>query len=69
MDFRRLHGTELDASAAAANRSLLRLSLNWLLPHTPTSSIILGASRQEQLIQNLAASDEGPLDSDTRRSL
>ncbi len=35
--------------AADAGRSLISLSLNWLLHHTATDCIILGASRLEQL--------------------
>ena len=53
---------ELKAAAAAAGRTLVSLSLNWLLHHTPVKSIILGASRLAQLELNLAACEEGPLD-------
>lgn len=55
---------ELKTVAAAAGRSLVSLSLNWLLHHTPVTSMILGASRLEQLEQNVAACEEGPLDED-----
>jgi aryl-alcohol dehydrogenase-like predicted oxidoreductase len=51
--------------ARDAGRTLISLSLNWLLHHTATASIILGASRLEQLDQNLAACDEGPLAAET----
>jgi aryl-alcohol dehydrogenase-like predicted oxidoreductase len=51
----------LKSIAAAENRSLISLSLSWLLHHTPTDCVILGASGSEQLAQNLAACDEGPL--------
>ena len=37
------------------------LSLNWLLHHTPIDCVILGASRLEQLEQNLATLSDGPL--------
>ena len=55
----------LRSIAEVSGRSLLSLSLNWLLHHTATSVIILGASRLEQLDQNLEACDEGPLDPET----
>jgi len=42
-------------------RSLVSIALNWLLHHTATDCVILGASRPEQLTQNLAACEEGPL--------
>ncbi len=51
--------------AAAAGRSLLSLSLNWLYHHTPTDCIILGASRVEHLEQNLAVLKDGPLHPET----
>lgn len=40
---------------------MISLSLNWLLHHTVADCVILGASRMEQLDQNLAACEEGPL--------
>jgi aryl-alcohol dehydrogenase-like predicted oxidoreductase len=54
----------LQAVAEKAGRSLISLSLNWLLHHTVTDCIILGASKLEQLKQNLAVLDEGPLPPD-----
>lgn len=51
----------LQSLAERAGRSLISLALNWLMHHTPTDCIILGASRIEQLQQNLAALAEGPL--------
>ena len=45
--------------------SLVELSLNWLLHHTAADGVILGASRMEQLEQNLAAFERGPLDPGT----
>jgi aryl-alcohol dehydrogenase-like predicted oxidoreductase len=54
----------LKSIAEAEQRSLISLSLNWLLHHTPTDCLILGASGMEQLAQNLAACDEGPLTSE-----
>jgi len=50
--------------AAKAGRSLVSLALNWLLHHTATDCVILGASRLEQLDQNLAAAGDGPLPMD-----
>jgi aryl-alcohol dehydrogenase-like predicted oxidoreductase len=55
---------ELRAAAAAAGRSLVSLALNWLLRHSAADSIILGASRIEQLRENLAALEDGPLPDD-----
>jgi aryl-alcohol dehydrogenase-like predicted oxidoreductase len=55
---------ELRAVAAEAGRSLVSLSLNWLLHHTDTASVILGASKLEHLEQNLKAAGEGPLTDD-----
>jgi aryl-alcohol dehydrogenase-like predicted oxidoreductase len=51
----------LAAVAAGEGRSLVSLSLNWLLRHTPIDCVVLGASRPEQLAENLAALDNGPL--------
>lgn len=51
--------------AALSGRSLVSLSLNWLLHHTAADCIILGASRPEQLEQNLRALGDGPLAGDT----
>ena len=56
---------ELKQIAAAAGRSMISLSLSWLLHHTPITGIILGASRQSQLDANVAAANEGPLSADT----
>jgi len=50
--------------AQKAGRSLVSLALNWLLHHTVTDCVILGASRPEQLAQNVAACEEGPLPED-----
>jgi 1-deoxyxylulose-5-phosphate synthase len=51
----------LAAAAKNANRGLVEFSLNWLLHHTTTDCIILGASRIEQLEQNLDAFEKAPL--------
>ena len=50
--------------AQSAGRSLVSLSLNWLLHHTMSDVIILGASSLDQLNENLAAGEEGPLPQD-----
>jgi aryl-alcohol dehydrogenase-like predicted oxidoreductase len=54
----------LQAIAQQAGRSLISLSLNWLMHHTATDCVILGASKLEQLEQNLIVLDEGPLPPD-----
>lgn len=48
-------------AAKNTGRSLISLSLNWLMHHTPTDCVILGASKLEQLEQNLDVLEEGPL--------
>jgi aryl-alcohol dehydrogenase-like predicted oxidoreductase len=50
--------TEIAGSQGA---SLIGLSLRWLLHHSPIDSIILGASRLEQLQENLKSLEQGPL--------
>ena len=52
---------KLKNAADQIRRSLISVALNWLLCHTLTDCVILGASRLEQLDQNLAACKEGPL--------
>jgi aryl-alcohol dehydrogenase-like predicted oxidoreductase len=56
---------ELSKIAAGAGRSLVRLALGWLLQQGAVTSIIVGASRLEQLRENLAALDDGPLSAET----
>jgi len=51
--------------AAGAGRSLVSLALNWTLHHTSADCVILGASRLEQLRENLRTLDDGPLPDDT----
>jgi len=51
----------LTQAAAAAGRSLPSLAFNWLLHHTASDCVLLGASRMEQLEHNLAACEDGPL--------
>lgn len=50
--------------AEGAGRSLVDLSLNWLLHHSAADCVILGASKVEQLEENLDALERGPLPSD-----
>ena len=50
--------------AQSAGRSLVSLSLNWLLHHTASDVVILGASSMAQFNENLAAGEEGPLPED-----
>ncbi len=51
----------LTALAREEGRSPVSLALNWILHHTPADGLILGASRPEQLDENLRALDDGPL--------
>jgi aryl-alcohol dehydrogenase-like predicted oxidoreductase len=53
---------ELRAIAGEAGKSLIELSLQWLLSQEAVNSIILGASRLEQLEENLKAGKGSPLD-------
>ncbi len=57
--------SRLSGIASAAGRSLVSLALNWLLHHTAVDCVILGASKVEQLDENLRALEDGPLDSAT----
>jgi aryl-alcohol dehydrogenase-like predicted oxidoreductase len=52
---------ELAATAGKAGRSLVSLALNWVLHHSAADCVILGASRLEQLQENLDAIGEGAL--------
>jgi aryl-alcohol dehydrogenase-like predicted oxidoreductase len=47
--------------AREEGRSLVSLALGWLLHHTQSDCVILGASRMEQLEENLKAAKEAPL--------
>jgi len=53
---------ELSAVARGAGKTLVELSYQWLLSQAQVDSIILGASRLEQLEENLKACQEGALD-------
>jgi 1-deoxyxylulose-5-phosphate synthase len=52
---------ELKKATESAGRSLLDVSLCWLLHHAPTDCLLLGASLMEQVEQNLAACEKGPV--------
>ena len=56
---------ELGRIAAQDGRSLIDLALNWLLFHTAADCVILGASKIEQLRQNLDVFGRAPLTADT----
>jgi 1-deoxyxylulose-5-phosphate synthase len=55
----------LQPVAAKARRSMIDLSFNWLLHHTATDVVILGASKYEQLEQALDVFGKAPLDAET----
>lgn len=55
----------LEKLAADAGRSLISLAFAWLLHHTATDCVILGASRMEQLRENIRLAEEGPLSAET----
>lgn len=62
---RTFHAVErLKEIARDADRSLISLSLGWLLHHTASDVVILGASSVEQLNENLQMSSDGPLPED-----
>lgn len=56
---------ELRIIAKHSGRSLIDISLNWLLHHTSSDCVILGAHNVEQIEENLAMLDHGPLSEDT----
>ena len=55
----------LQRVAEKAGRSLIDISLNWLLFHTPADCVLLGASKIAQLEQNLDVFERAPLDDET----
>jgi len=56
---------QLTLLAKEAGRSLARLAIGWLLAQPAVTSVILGASRLEQLEENLAALDDPLLSGQT----
>ena len=55
---------ELKEIAAAGGRSIVDMALNWVLHHTPADCAIIGASKEDQLVENLEALTRGPLPAD-----
>jgi 1-deoxyxylulose-5-phosphate synthase len=53
---------ELQQIATEAGKTLVELAIGWLLSQMQVDSIILGASRLEQLGENLRAAEAGPLE-------
>jgi len=51
--------------AREAGKSLVELALQWLLSREQVDSVILGASRPDQLAENLRAFEDGRLDDAT----
>lgn len=60
---------EIQNIARKAGRSIIDLSFSWLLHHTPSDCVLLGASRIEQLEQNLDVFGRGPLAPETVAAL
>ena len=56
---------QLKEIAQKAGRSMVSLALSWVLHHTPATGMIIGATRKEQLTENLTAVEEGKLDDET----
>jgi 1-deoxyxylulose-5-phosphate synthase len=57
---------ELRAIAREAGKTLIELALQWMLGQEIVDSVILGASRMEQLEENLKACEGGGLDESTK---
>jgi aryl-alcohol dehydrogenase-like predicted oxidoreductase len=53
--------SRLNAVAQSSGRTLVSLALNWILHHTAADCVILGASRYEQLEENLRSLEDGSL--------
>lgn len=51
----------LKTTAERDQRSLVSIALNWILHHSGATGVLLGASKIEQLDENLAALNDGPL--------
>jgi aryl-alcohol dehydrogenase-like predicted oxidoreductase len=58
----------LQRVAEQDKRTLVSLSLNWLLRHTSVDCVILGATKVEQLESNLRSLEEGPLSENALRA-
>ncbi len=57
--------TDLKRIGIHGKRSLISMSLCWILHHTAATGIILGASSRDQLVMNLKEASLGPLADDT----
>jgi len=55
--------------AADAGMSLTTLAVRWVLSNPAITAPIIGASRPEQLADNLAAAEQGPLPADLKATL
>lgn len=53
---------ELKSIAREAGKTLVELSIQWVLAQPQVDSVILGASSPAQLVENLKAAEGGPLD-------
>lgn len=52
---------ELNDVALQRGQTLAQMALTWVLQQAGTTSVIVGASSQEQLVQNIHAQDAAPL--------
>ncbi|MGA0600275.1 aldo/keto reductase [Caulobacter sp. KR2-114] len=59
----------LKGLAAEAGMSLTTLAVRWVLSNPAITAPIIGASRPEQLADNLAAAEQGPLPADLKAKL
>lgn len=65
--FRTVDG--LRAIAAEAGMSMVTMAVRWVLSNPAVTAPIIGASRPEQLADNLAAAAQGPLPADLKQRL
>ena len=59
---------QLRAVAERAGRSMVELSLRWLLTRPPVDAVLIGASALAQLEANIAAADGPGLDKETMQA-
>ena len=55
--------------AAEAGMTMVTMSMRWVLSNTAITAPIIGASRPDQLADNLTAAEEGPLPKDLKAKL
>lgn len=55
---------ELNDVALQRGQTLAQMALTWVLQQAGTTSVLVGASSQEQLVQNIHAQDAAPLSDD-----